>query len=123
MSFRPRVFGVLLALIALSASIAEGAWASTCARMEMDAPAGMTMPMDGAGTHPASNLPHRDGAPDDRPDCPVPALASAGCVVVSLPSPTVAIDLPATDGPGVPPGRSDLCDRLAVSTLFRPPQR
>jgi hypothetical protein len=120
-----RVLGVLLALFAFSASVAEGVWASTCTAMEMRAgsPAGMTGPMQGmAGDH-SPDVPHQGEAPGGGRDCPLPALAGSGCIVVSLHSTAIQVDLTTPEDSGAPVARPELSDRLAVSTLFHPPQR
>jgi hypothetical protein len=120
-----RVLSVLLALFAFSASVAEGVWASTCAAMEMRAGSagGMTAPMEGMGGEHSPDVPHRGEAPGDERDCPLPTLAGSGCIVVSLHSATIQVDLTTPEDSAAPLARSELSDRLAVSTLFRPPQR
>ena len=122
---RLRVLSVLFALLAFSASVAEGVWASTCATMELDAAGGgaMSMPMDGMGDEHSSDAPQQDGAPDDERDCPLPALAGSGCIVVSLPSGTIRVDLTTAEDSGVALGGAELSDRLAISNLFHPPQQ
>ena len=124
MRFPVRMLGVLLVLLAFSASVAEGVWASTCAAMEMGA-AGegeMTMPMDGMGSEHSAPLPEPDRAPGDERDCPLPALAGPGCIVVSLPAPTPRLDAIPADRSDALLARPELSDRLAVSDLFHPPQ-
>lgn len=81
---------------------------------------GMSMP---AGE---SHLPDSSGEPEQRSGeerCPLPVLLGAGCLVTSLPARNTQLDL--ADGeirdtllPSV-----TLVDRIAVTGLFRPPQR
>lgn len=123
MRLRSRALVALVALLSLSASVAEGLWASSCASPAPGAAmAGMdmsvSMPMDAGHSAPGG----QEQRSDD-PACPLPALLGAGCLVASLPATTVRVELPASEVRDVPAARSTLVDRLPVTGLFRPPQQ
>ena len=119
-----RALTLFLALFAFSASVAEGVWASTCAAMEMQAnmPGGMDMPMAGMGDDHTPDMPNRHSDRSDGPDCPLPTLA-AGCLVFSFPAPNVHVVLSAPEGGTTASPPAELIDRIAVSSLFHPPQQ
>ena len=133
-----RVLGALATLSALSASFAEGVWASTCAGMELDMPADNMAGMEMAGIDMGSmmmdepsddlqdpaapsdtDLPGSKGSPDD--GCPLTAAAGS-CFQISLPAPRLAVDL----APAIVLNGRTVCaasgDLLFVSPLLRPPR-
>ena len=121
MRFRFRLLAALLALLAFSASFAEGVWASTCAETGTPtAHAGMDMPT-GDDHSPCDTASREEQGP--KGDCPLPAMAASGCVVVSLPAVTVQLDISPAAASLVATVPAAFVDRLAVSALFRPPQQ
>ena len=142
MNRRFRILGALLALSALSASYAEGVWASsTCAAMgPMDMEGMGSMAMDeadppvmrghamGSMAGPDSTQPDKrsDTAPVDpssgpAPDCPLLAVAG-GCTAVSFPAaePTVGFASPV---PAAPTAALSVSPELLLATsLLRPPK-
>lgn len=121
MRFRFRFLAALFALLAFSASFAEGVWASTCAETGTPAAhAGMDMPT-GDDHAPCDPAPRED--PGSKDECPFPAIAASGCVVVSLPAVTVQLDISPVAASVVAVVPASFVDRLAVSALFRPPQQ
>lgn len=125
---RVRLWTALLALLALSLSVVEGVWASTCM-------------VDGGAPHPSAHEqasgPHAahshdqssapaDGerSPSDSPACPFATAMTGGCVVVSLPGERTEVPaLAAADHFSVPSLSDRAVDLLLASPLFRPPQR
>lgn len=122
---RTRRVAGLLTLLALTFSLAESAWAATCA---VSMPAGTraeAIPEGPAGMQEASHDPDRDctRAPDEEP-CPFssPVAAQVCLGIASLPA--TEEPLPAAVSRGVTqvfvlPPRSDL---LLESSVFRPPR-
>ena len=116
MNRRFRILGALLALSALSASYAEGVWASsTCAAMgPMDMEGMGSMAMDEA-TAPV------DPSSGPAPDCPLLAV-TGGCTAVSFPAaePTVGFASPV---PAAPTAALSVSPELLLATsLLRPPK-
>lgn len=128
MKSRTRVLAALLALLAFSASFAEGVWASMCAPMDSMAsmehsaavaPSAHSMASDGNGGSSAAELPEKAPAPD--PGCPL-TLASGGCMVVFSPAPAAGVAVTATVL-GQPMAALNVApDLLLVSALLRPPR-
>jgi len=132
MTRRARFVAGLLALFALTFSLAESVWASTCAmaatEMTMSVAAPDPLATDGlpAGKHCAGHADHGgdpDRAPEEEP-CPFgsPAATQVCAGVASLPAPSALPSAPSPEGvsgPFVPDAGSDL---LLVNALFRPPR-
>lgn len=127
---RSRTLVALLALITLSAFLAESAWALLCPPgMEMGGSAAGVVADAGAhtgGTHHSAPAPdHSDHAPSDSsdsPGCP-PGMASAGtCGSGALPAATAVARAPAAEQT-TPLLLSDHTpDLLLVAGHFRPPR-
>ena len=125
---RTRIFSGLIALVALTFSLAEGVWASTCAP-DMDmSHAEMTMaePAEGATGHDCLTDPQHDESPagEHTPQCPFgPATSTQACaaaasmpariLIIGPPSPEEAAQSQTVDtGPRL----------LRVISIFHPPK-
>lgn len=128
MSIRFRTLAALLALFAFSASLAEQVWASACAPAARVEAASAAAGMDHGAMpgHPAPAPGHdpRDNAPAPGSDCPLHAVASAGCTFVLLPAAAAAFSRPhAPPSQTVATVADALSDLLLASGPFHPPQR
>lgn len=127
--FRPLV--ALLALVALSAFVAESAWTLVCPPgMEMGGSAAAAVADSGAHTNgmhrPAPAPDHSGHAPSDSPDSPACPLAVAsacsGCVIVAFPADMAAAQTPVTEHEAVLLLLDRTPDLLVVAGHFRPPR-
>lgn len=113
---RVRLLAALLALLALSLSFGEQAWASLCMPAGADSAAAMHA---GHGA-PAPEHPEQ---PSPSPGDGCPLLAAAACAVVSLPASAASIETPEPLPGAAVPTYADQTHRLLLSTqLFRPPR-
>jgi hypothetical protein len=129
---RFRFLAALFALVALSLSLAEGVWASTCAPgMGMDSAAMASMDVASHEVDcPAATIgSHTDRSGTDRnqtdvPHCPfVPAWVAGSCAVAaSLPAGSFASLSPSAEGALLAVAPDDARDILLVSAFFRPPR-
>ena len=125
MSTRFRTLAALLALLAFSASLAEQVWASACvpaAPVEAASAAVDHGVMPGHSARAPDHDP-REHAPSPGNDCPLHAVASAGCTFVLLPAAEAAPSRP--DAPlrqAVATFADALPDLLLASGPFHPPQ-
>ena len=134
-----RLLVALLALIASTASLTGGSWATPC---EMDGTRVEHASVQPAGADPVkaahglAGLRHRhaqdtapdrhaqDTAPDGRPmpSCPLAAMHAPCAPVVLAVGPSYALDAPLADQASQPAVPETPPDLLFASTLFRPPQ-
>jgi hypothetical protein len=125
---RLRVPAALLALTALSLTLAESAVASLC---PPGAEMGHAMASEHHGAHPPAAMHHASeepavpagGSHPATPECPL-GMAGAGgpCVILLLPAcAPVAEGLPAASG-AVLPAAADSPVYLSVTSHFRPPR-
>lgn len=125
MTFRVRRLPALLALLVLVLSLAESAWASTCAPgMEMDAaPTEVAMPgMEMDSPPPAPDTPAEDGR--EEPGCPLlPLLASGGYTAPHF-APPALFSLALFTGPAAVPfgAHREIHPLLLPSDLLDPPR-
>ena len=123
MRTRFRFFAALTALLAVSAAFADGVCASTCAPMDGGpAPGLVSVAMDemDMGDAPMPPMEHSDAPDSSR--CPFPALGGATCVLATLPAAALRLDpqAPSAYFPQALP--APMMGRLAITSLFRPPQ-
>lgn len=122
MKFRFRALAALLVLFALSAILAEGVWASTCAGAGTSGAADhgqMDMGMGDTSSHRETPAP---GQSSDSPECPLPAIA-AGCIIHLAPAPTIGMTAPALVQELATVARVDRAGRMVGSSHFRPPRQ
>lgn len=124
----------LLALVALLLTLAEGAWASTCADdMPMDGSAAMSsgadagmpgMPGMSAEAQPSSEPGDAPAPEPGVPECPLAAFVSTGvCAVPAFTAPaefTLALFGEAAAEPSLAP--EDVPSLLLAAGFFRPPR-
>ena len=127
MRIRFRLLAALLALFAFSVSVAEQAWAATCAPGVPEAPATASANADHSGhasaepSRPAEET-HHGSAPGHR-ECPVAAATQAGCTVPALPGAGVEVEAPPLAASSESPAPDAEHGLLLASPFFRPPQR
>jgi hypothetical protein len=119
---RFRWFAALLALIAFSTSVAEAAWASTCAPAGTTASAVAQAPGAGAGD---AECPPASGSERDRTDgprCPFAVVTGACVAPASLPV-VASLDVSLSFNGAAPLVSADHARHLLFSTaFFRPPR-
>ena len=125
MKCRTRMIAGLFGLMAMTFSLAEMAWASTCPPdMAADA---ASVSVDLAPTDaPATAMPHGgdhgDREQGDR-ECPFGPIASAGCAgAAPLPTQAAKAPAPSPDGAAILFDSETRHDLLFGNTLFRPPR-
>lgn len=121
MERRTRYIAGLLTFVALTFSLAEGVWASTCAlEMGMSAPTSHGMP---AGHDCLTGHPGERDRPDV-PDCPFgPVSAAQGCVAAaSLPAASVVEIALSPESTSLAPTTETERQLLLGSALFHPPK-
>ena len=125
---RFRFVAALLALLALTTSVVEHAWAAAC--IPPDGSAEVTA--DAPDTHAAhalggdeSNLPqdHRGAASPEPGDCPMAAASGMACGGAALPVAATSAPLGIEVQVAVLAAADEAPAALAVSSLFRPPRR
>lgn len=117
---RSRTLVALLALVALSAFIAESAWALVCHPGMGACEAGMEMCPPEA-QHEAPSPDGSGRAPSHAPVCPM-AMASGGCAVVAMPAAAVAAQPEIVQSYPTLPSLDRTPDLLIVAVPFRPPR-
>jgi len=125
---RLRFIAALLALLALTVSVAEQAWAAAC--MSMDGSSPMTSVASEAGSpHAAgghgSPAPGEDRShpPSDAGSCPMAAASGMACGVAALPVDAPPAPFGSEIHMAVPSAADEAPGSLALSSLFRPPRR
>jgi hypothetical protein len=130
---RSRPLVALLALLALSAFVAESAWALVCAPTMQACEAGMdacvseVAPSADSGMHLGAT--HHGGtspgdshsAPSDAPVCPM-AMAAGGCATAALPAASIVAQPEIVQHDAVLPVFDRTPDLLVVAAHFRPPR-
>lgn len=118
-----RTLGAVLTLLALTLSLAETVWASTCAPMGMD-------PVTAAvehGTQPDSDCHgqshgEQDGA-DPESQCPFSPAVTQGCAAAaSLPTHPPLAQVPSLETAVLEPTPAHATETLIGATHFRPPR-
>lgn len=118
-----RTIGAVLTLLALTLSLAETAWASTCAPMPMD-------PMGAAVEHGAHTSPGCPGQThgersdaDPESHCPLVPVVSQGCTAAaSLPTHPSPVPAPSLEVAVLDPPSARAVETLIGTALFRPPR-
>lgn len=137
MKTRLRFAAALLALLALSTSVVEQAWAATCVLASGATAMVVPVPQGGAGLggqaghagHPESGREssapdeHRDHRSSDPASCPMGAAAGIACGAAALPADQLSAAIPADARAGVAAAPDQAPRSLALSSLFRPPRR
>ena len=120
---RSRRIAAVFALVALTLSLAETVWASTCAPMSAS-PAVAAQEAGHSGDCPGSE--HSEPSEQrggDEPHCPFAPVVTAGCVAAaSLPTSTSLAAPPAVEGEVAEPTAAAAADLLLGTALFRPPR-
>jgi hypothetical protein len=122
-----RTFAALLALLAFSASFAEGVWASTCGSMgpmtSMSTTSSVHMETDGshAPQHHSESATSGHGVSSPAPGCPlIPVLG--GCTAVFFPPAETTVAFSATTHAKLLVVLDRTPNLLLVSALLRPPR-
>ena len=122
---RSRRIAAVFALVALTLSVAESVWASTCAPMS----ASPVLAATASGSPHAADCPGGDtGAGAERPGgeeppCPFAPVVTPGCVAAaSLPASSAVPGPPALEAEDREPSAAAASDLLLGAALFRPPR-
>ena len=130
MRARSRRLAALIALIALTASMAEQGWAAACTDMDAGSTVVMDVRSDG-GLH-AAHLsisstrsvtdPEPSGS-DSSTSCPMAVVSGMACGMVALGSLTAVSPASTNEGDTLLAASEDSLPSGALSFLFRPPRR
>jgi hypothetical protein len=132
MRTRFRFVAALLALLALTTSVVEQAWAGACIGADGASAVAVALnsqPADAHAAHAAGG--HESGAPQDHRDhgspqpldCPMAAASGMVCGVPALPMDATSAPLGVEVQVAVLPAADEAPGSLALSSLFRPPRR
>jgi hypothetical protein len=125
MKSRFRLLAALLALLAFSATMAEGLWASTCASMDgmgaREIDAGVLHSGHSAPSGHLQAQPPTDHRPTPDPGCPLMPVIGA-CAALFSPATTVAVSFAVTIRGSDLAAPDPVPDLLLVSSLLRPPR-
>ncbi|HEX6069652.1 MAG TPA: hypothetical protein VFZ18_07500 [Longimicrobiaceae bacterium] len=128
---RFRLVAALLALLALSTSVVEQAWAAAC--IGADGSSAMVAPTSPAPDAHAAHAPggHESNGPQDHRgpgspepgDCPMAAASGMVCGAAALPVVAASAPLGIEVQVSLLPAADEAPGSLALSSLFRPPRR
>ncbi|HUG39933.1 MAG TPA: hypothetical protein VMM12_05595 [Longimicrobiales bacterium] len=120
---RSRRIAAVFAVVALTLSLAETVWASTCAPMSAS-PAVAAQEAGHSADCPAKG--HDEGSEHpggEEPHCPFAPVVTPGCVAAaSLPTSSSVPTPPAVEAEVTEPAAAAAADLLLGAALFRPPR-